>query len=69
MVEVIATDEMVAWFTALEVADQEAVDLAVGLLGDRGVALGFPQSSTIKGARFPLRELRVQSRGRPLRVF
>ena len=31
--------------------------------------LGFPQSSAINGASFALRELRVQSSGRPLRVF
>jgi hypothetical protein len=32
------------------------------------VALGFPYSSEIKGSQ-TLRELRVQSGGRPLRVF
>jgi hypothetical protein len=35
----------------------------------RGLALGFPRSSAIKGSSFALRELRIQSQGRPLRVF
>lgn len=69
MPEVIATDEMVEWFGGLETEDQEAVDVAVGLLADQGVALGFPYSSALKGSRKRLRELRIQSRGRPLRVF
>ena len=39
MVEVIATDEMVEWFTGLDAEDQEAVDLVVGLLKDQGPTL------------------------------
>ena len=42
---------------------------AVDYLGAVGIALGNPRSSDIKGASFPLRELRVQSGGRPIRVF
>ena len=42
---------------------------AIDLLEARGLALGFPRSSAIKGASFALRELRIQSQGRPLRVF
>ncbi|MEE9263533.1 MAG: type II toxin-antitoxin system RelE/ParE family toxin [Vicinamibacteria bacterium] len=41
----------------------------VDLLEAEGTALGFPYSSGIRESRFPLRELRVQSRGRPIRVF
>jgi len=41
----------------------------VGYLEAAGVTLGFPQSSAINGATFALRELRVQSQGRPLRIF
>jgi hypothetical protein len=33
------------------------------------MGLGYPRSSEIKGASFALRELRIQSNGRPLRVF
>ena len=34
-----------------------------------GVALPFPFSSALAGSRYPLRELRIQSGGRPLRVL
>jgi hypothetical protein len=40
----------------------------VGLLEEKGVALGFPHSSGVMGSK-ALRELRVQSAGHPLRVF
>ena len=69
MVEVIATDEFAEWYAGLDWPDADAVTKMVGLLEDRGVALAFPHSSQIKGSRIALRELRVQSGGRPLRVF
>jgi hypothetical protein len=69
MVEVIATDEFKAWYTDLDDAAGDDVDVAVELLETLGVRLGYPRSSEIKGASFPLRELRIQSQGRPLRVF
>ena len=69
MVEVIATDEFAQWFLDLEQADALAVDRSVGLLAQMGIALRHPHTSAIKGSRFPLRELRVKARGKPLRVF
>jgi|SRR5688572_9081797 len=69
MVEVVATDEFVAWYRDLDDAATDDIDAAVGVLEARGVALGHPRSSEIKGAPFALRELRIQSNGRPLRVF
>jgi hypothetical protein len=42
----------------------------VDLLGDPGPNLGYPYSSDIAGSRHGnLRELRVQSKGRPFRIF
>jgi hypothetical protein len=41
----------------------------VNLLMHRGVALGEPFSSAIRGSRAALRELRVQVKGRPIRVL
>jgi hypothetical protein len=35
----------------------------------QGVSLPFPYSSAIVGSQYPLRELRIQSGGRPLRVL
>lgn len=69
MVTVIGTDDFAAWFAALDAAGREDVATAIDLLEARGLALGFPRSSAIKGASFALRELRIQSMGRPLRVF
>lgn len=69
MAEVIACDEFTEWYVALGADDAEAVYEAVELLEARGVTLGSPYSSAIKGSRYALRELRVQSHGRPLRVL
>jgi hypothetical protein len=42
----------------------------VTLLETRDVRLGFPHSSGIKGSRHNhMRELRIQSGGKPIRVF
>lgn len=48
---------------------QDDVDAYVGVLQEKGVTLGSPHSSAIKGSKIALRELRVQSGGKPLRVF
>ena len=69
MVEVIGTEEFDAWYQDLDEKDTEAVTRVVGLLEALGIALSSPYSSGIEGARFPLRELRIQSGGHPLRVF
>jgi hypothetical protein len=69
MIEVIATDDFRRWYDGLDDAGSDDVDVAVDVLAQVGVALGHPRSSAIQGASFPLRELRIQSNGRPLRVF
>ena len=64
------TDEFGAWWTTLSAAEQEDVVAYVTLLEERDVRLGHPHSSAIKGSRHShMRELRVQSGGRPIRVF
>ena len=68
--EVEYTDEFGAWWVDLTVAEQEDVTAYVTLLEERGVKLGFPHSSGIGSSRHGhMRELRVQSGGKPLRVF
>jgi len=69
VVTVVGTDEFAAWLVGLDADGREDVTVAVDLLEARGLALGYPRSSSIIGAAFALRELRVQSQGRPLRVF
>lgn len=68
-VAVNASDEYEAWFLGLDDGDGFAVARMVDILGERGLALGHPYSSAIVGATFALRELRIQSGGRPIRVF
>lgn len=69
VVEVVVTNEFRHWYGALDASDQDAVRRVVNLLEHRGVGLGEPYSSAIIGSRHALRELRVQSHGRPIRVF
>ncbi len=64
------TDEFGSWWTELSEGEQEDLAAVVTLLEERGVRLGFPFSSGVKGSRHDhMRELRVQSGGRPLRIF
>lgn len=69
MVEVIVTDEFDVWYRGLREPDEDAVYRVVELLAAMGIRLGHPYSSEIKGTKVALRELRVQSQGRPLRIF
>ena len=68
-VDVLGTDEFEAWFLDLPDDDAKAVDRYVELLAARGVALGHPYSSAIKGSKHAIRELRVRHAGKAIRVF
>ena len=64
------TDEFEEWWNGLSQEAQKDVASVVGLLEEWGVRLDYPYSSKIKGARTGvLRELRIQSCGRRLRVL
>ena len=63
------TDEFGRWWDTLDVAAQDDIDRCVMLLSEHGPMLGFPYSSEIKGSSIALRELRVQSNGRPFRIL
>ena len=70
MAEIEYTDEFDGWWGGLTEDEQDSVAVAVGVLEARGVALGSPHSSQVKGAKHSrMRELRVQHAGRPIRVF
>lgn len=64
------TDEFGEWWNGLTEAEQEDVAAIVKLLMERGPQLPFPYSSGVNGSKHGhMRELRVQSGGRPLRCF
>ena len=68
--EVEYTNEFQEWWYSLTPEQQGAVTRKVDLLMQHGPALGYPHSSNVKGSRHgAMRELRTQSRGRPIRVF
>jgi hypothetical protein len=63
------TPESDAWFDELDDRDREAVMRVVRMLESKGITLGEPHSTALRGSRFPFRELR-RKRGRsPLRVI
>jgi hypothetical protein len=67
--EIVVTDQFKDWYEALSIDEQEPVFRAVTLLEELGTKLGYPYTSAIQRSRYPLRELRIQHRGRPYRVF
>ena len=68
--EVEYTDEFNKWWRALTDGQQDDVAARVELLMDYGPFLPYPHCSNIRSSRHGVvRELRVQSAGRPIRVF
>ncbi len=64
------TDEFGRWWQGLSEGGQNAIAAHVELLAEHGPNLPYPYSSNIRGSRHGvMRELRVQSGGRPIRVF
>jgi hypothetical protein len=64
------TDEFGAWWDMLTEVERASIDAHIRKLEQRGPNLPFPYSSGIAGSRHAhMRELRVQSGGKPLRVF
>ena len=67
---IIVTFEFANWYGALTEAEQESIRPVVAMLEAAGATLGYPQSSAVKGSRFPgMRELRIQHAGRPYRIL
>jgi hypothetical protein len=64
------TDEFGRWYEKLDEVLQDDIDRMVGVLEAKGPQLPFPYSSGIVSSRHNhMRELRVQSRGKPVRIF
>ena len=68
--EVEYTNEFGAWWAGLAERQQDDVTAVVELLMEHGPGLPFPYSSGVESSRHShIRELRIQSAGRPIRVF
>jgi hypothetical protein len=68
--EVRYTEEFEAWLKSLPTLQADAVLRLLLVLRLQGPSLGRPYVDTIKGSRYPsLKELRIQSKGKPIRAF
>lgn len=64
------THEFKEWWSTLDEATQDDIDVAVELLQEKGPTLRSPYSSAINGSRHQhMRELRVQHKGKPYRIL
>ncbi|WMY75944.1 type II toxin-antitoxin system RelE/ParE family toxin [Buttiauxella selenatireducens] len=64
------TDTFDTWLCSLNDTDRRSVLAALVILQEKGPGLHRPFADTLKGTRFSnLKELRVQSRGTPIRAF
>ena len=67
---VLTTDTFDDWYSKLDEIDRTNVLASMIVLSERGPILARPYSDTIKSSEFPnLKELRVQSKGKPIRLF
>ncbi|MBH2543396.1 type II toxin-antitoxin system RelE/ParE family toxin [Serratia marcescens] len=70
MWEIKTTDAFDNWFSSLHDADRAGVLAALMILREKGPRLPRPYADTVKGSRYSnMKELRIQSRGEPLRAF
>lgn len=64
------TDESGQWWETLTAAEQASLEAGVRLLEWFGPGLSRPYADTVKDSRHTnMKELRTQSKGRPLRTF
>ena len=68
--EIEYTDEFGDWWNTLKEKEQNDIVAVINLLTEQGTNLKFPHSSGIASSKYSqMRELRVQSSGKPLRIF
>lgn len=64
------TDEFDEWIDGISAPAKVDVDAHVLLLEELGPSLRFPYSSSVEGSKFgQMRELRIQHKGKPIRVL
>ncbi len=67
---IILSDQFNDWYDSLDDKDRENVLAVILLLKDLGPQLTRPHSDTLNGSSYPnMKELRIQSKGNPLRAF
>jgi hypothetical protein len=70
MWEVEYTDEFEQWWQTLTENEQEDLVVSIELLRNLGPALPRPYADTLKGSKYSnMKELRTQSKGKPLRTL
>lgn len=70
MWEIRTTDIFDAWFDGLDAVDRENVIAAMMVLRELGPTLPRPYADSVKGSEHKnMKELRVQSRGNPIRAL
>ena len=70
MWDVITTDKFDEWFDCLNDADRANVIAGMLLLREKGPHLSRPFADTVEGSEYSnMKELRIQSKGDPLRAF
>ena len=68
--EVEYTNELESWWDELSARAQDDVSRVVKMFAEQGPQLPYPHSSAVRQSRHGrMRELRIQSGGRPIRVF
>ena len=64
------SEEFDEWTRSLTDKAMIDVDASVHLLEERGPLLGFPHSSSVHGSKYgQMREVRVQHKGKPIRIL
>ena len=70
MWDVVTTDRFDEWFEKMDDTDRANIIAGMLLLQEKGSSLSRPYADTVEGSKFPnMKELRVQSKGQPLRAF
>lgn len=64
------TETFEEWYFSLGDTDRESVLAAMLMLQEKGPMLPRPHADTVNGSQFRnMKELRIQSQGKPLRAF
>ncbi len=70
MWKIIQTEEFEEWYSHLDISAQENIFEKMEILKEFGPALGRPLVDTVNASKHKnMKELRIQSKGRPFRIF